>query len=106
MKMPFYSADIEVEPRKYVTVFSCLLGSSAYSTARKSLREDSNWWNGISLYKRNYKIGKCLRDYEAKRLVHIVDSVSNIRHYPVIIAGDLNDWSGNDCLDILQYTSS
>lgn len=56
--MPVFSAEIEVEANKWVTVFSGHLRSSAYSTARRSMDEDSNWFDGFSLYWRNYKVGK------------------------------------------------
>jgi len=100
-QMPVMSADFEVEPGKWVTVHSCHLRSSAYSTARRSMANNSSWINGIPLYIHNYRIGKRLRDYEAKN-VHRITKQSVDKGNPVIVVGDLNDWSGSRCMRSLQ----
>lgn len=101
IQMPMMSAEFEIEPGRWVTVFSGHLRSSAYSTARRSMGMDSNWWDGLSLYWKNYKIGKRIRDYEARNVRRFID-VARSEGKPVIVAGDLNDWCGSDCLDILM----
>ena len=99
--MPVYSADIEVEDGKWVTVLSCHLQSSAYTTARRSMSEEDSWWKGIPLYYQNQQIGKAIRLFEAERIRAIVDSVDNLGH-PVIVAGDLNDFSGSQAIKIIE----
>lgn len=105
-QMNTMSAEFEIEPGRWVTVFSGHLRSSAYSTARKSMDKDANWIEGFSLYKRNYGVGKRIRDYEAVNVRRFVDeartSTSSATRMPIIVAGDLNDWCGSDCLDILM----
>ena len=53
-QMPLFSAEIEVEPELWGTVFSCHLRSSTYSTARREMDEDASWYEGILQYYRNY----------------------------------------------------
>lgn len=100
-QMNVMSAEFEIEPRRWVTVFSGHLRSSAYSTARRSLDEDSSWFDGISLYLRNYKIGKRIRNYEAINVRQFINKARS-EGMPVIVAGDLNDWCGSTCLNILM----
>lgn len=100
-QMNVMSAEFEIEPGKWVTVFSGHLRSSAYSTARRSMRKDANWFEGISLYKKNYEVGKRIRDYEAENVRRFVNDTRK-DEIPVIIAGDLNDWCGSDCLNTLM----
>jgi endonuclease/exonuclease/phosphatase (EEP) superfamily protein YafD len=100
-KMPVYSAEIEVEKDRWIKLFACHLRSSAYSTARRSMSDSASWFDGISLYLKNYKIGKQIRDAEATTLsahLCLMDSLN----VPSIVAGDLNDWSGSACLDSLM----
>lgn len=105
-QMNVMSAEFEVEPERWVTVFSGHLRSSAYSTARRSMNKGASWFEGISLYKRNYDVGKRIRDYEAQNVRRFVEdartSTSSATRMPVIVSGDLNDWCGSDCLDILM----
>lgn len=75
LQMPVMSEEFEVEPEKWVRFFSGHLRSSAYSTARRSMDEDVSWFEGISLYKRNYEVGKRIRDYEAENVRRFVDEV-------------------------------
>lgn len=100
-QMPVMSAEFEVEPGKWVTLFSGHLRSSAYSTARRSMDKDASWFDGISLYKRNYEVGKRIRDYEAENVRRFIDE-ARADGMPVIVAGDLNDWCGSDCLNALM----
>jgi endonuclease/exonuclease/phosphatase family metal-dependent hydrolase len=101
-QMPLYSAEIEVKPGQWVTIFSCHLRSSAYSTARKQMNVDANWIDGVPLYYRNYRIGKLIRDFEADNVRRYVDSIINQAGQAVIVAGDFNDWSGSYCMDKIQ----
>lgn len=107
-QMGVMSAEFEVEPDKWVKLFSGHLRSSAYSTARRSMDKDASWYDGISLYKRNYDVGKRIRDYEAENVRRFVDeartdpSTGSGTNMPVIVAGDLNDWCGSDCLNTLM----
>lgn len=103
-QMNVMSAEFEIEPDRWVTVFSGHLRSSAYSTARRSMDKDASWFEGISLYKRNYDVGKRIRDYEAENVRRFVDEV-RAEGKPVIVAGDLNDWCGSDCLNTLMGLS-
>ena len=100
-RMPIYSADIEVKNEQWITVLSCHLRSSAYSTARRSMEDGSSWSDGISLYLDSYKIGKMIRDYEADNLRIYLDSMEK-KDTPIIIAGDFNDWSGSYCLNTIR----
>lgn len=99
-QMNVMSAEFEVEPGKWVRLYSGHLRSSAYSTARRSMDKDASWFDGISLYKRNYEVGKRIRDYEAKNVRGFVDDARK-EGKSVIVAGDLNDWCGSDCLETL-----
>lgn len=106
-QLPMMSAEFEVEPGHWITVFSGHLRSSAYSTARKSMDKDASWFEGIPLYKRNYDIGKRIRDYEAENARRYIDearahSTESGTNMPVIVAGDLNDWCGSNCLNTLM----
>lgn len=100
-EMPFYSAEIEVYPDRWITVLACHLRSSAYSTARRSMNESSTWSDGISMYLYNYKMGKKIRDYEADNLRIYLESLE-AEDLPIIIAGDFNDWSGSYCLNTIR----
>lgn len=100
-KMNLVSAEFEVEPGRWVTAFSGHLRSSAYSTARRSMDKGASWFDGISLYKRNYDVGKRIRDYEAENARRYVDDALQ-NGKPVVVAGDLNDWCGSDCLNTLM----
>lgn len=101
-KMPIFSADIEVEKDRWITVFSCHLRSNAYSTARRSMDRDSTtWFDGIPLYYKNYKQAHAIRNWEARQLRQYIDSLLAMDR-PVIVAGDLNDFSGSDCLNLIM----
>lgn len=99
--MPVYSAEIEVEPDKWIKVFSVHLRSSAYSTARRSMDEGASWMDGIPLYYENYKKGQKIRNWEADNLRQHLDSLE-AEDTPVIIAGDFNDWSGSYCMNAIR----
>lgn len=100
-QMPVYSAEIEIEPDKWITVFACHLRSSAYSTARRSMDKDASWMDGLPLYYKNYKLGQKLRNWEADNLRLHLDSLE-AADTPVIIAGDFNDWSGSYCMNTIR----
>lgn len=100
-QMPLYSAEIEVQPDRWMTVFSCHLRSSAYSTARREMDKDASWFEGIPHYYRNYCIGKRIRDYEADNVRRYVDA-AQAENKPVIVAGDFNDWGGSYCMNIIE----
>lgn len=100
-QMNVMSAEFEVAPGRWVTVFSGHLRSSAYSTSRRSMDKGTSWLGGIPLYWRNYKIGKRIRDFEAQNVRRFVDE-ARAKGNTVIVAGDLNDWCGSDCLETLM----
>lgn len=100
-QMHISSSEFEIEPGHWVTIFSGHLRSSAYSTARRSMDKGASWFHGISLYKRNYEVGKRIRDYETENVRRFVDE-ARVEGKPVIVAGDLNDWCGSDCLNTLM----
>lgn len=100
-QMGVMSAELEIEPNNWVTIFSGHLRSSAYSTARRSMDKDASWFEGLPLYWRNYKIGKRIRDYEVQNVRRFVDE-ARAEGKLVIVAGDLNDWCGSDCLNTLM----
>ena len=50
------SAEFEVEPNKWVTVFSGHLRSSAYSTARRYMDKDASWFDRNTLFNHIYEI--------------------------------------------------
>ncbi len=100
-QMPVYSAEIGVEPDRWITIFTCHLMSSAYSTARRSMDDNAKWSDGLPLYYHNYIQGKIIRDYEIDNLNIYLDSLK-ATNSPIIIAGDFNDWSGSYCLETLK----
>ena len=100
-KMPVYSAEIEIGPEKWITLFSVHLRSSAYSTARRSMDEDESWKDGLPLYYKNYKIGQKIRNWEVNNLRPYLDSLE-AEDAPIIIAGDFNDWSGSYCMNAIR----
>lgn len=100
-QLPIYSAEIEVEPKKWITVFSVHLRSSAYSTARRSMDKGASWEDGLPLYLQNYKIGAKIRNYEADNLRLYLDSLET-KNTPIIAAGDFNDWSGSYCMNTIR----
>lgn len=100
-QMNVMSAEFEIKSGIWVTIFSGHLCSSAYSTARRSMDNNASWSEGILLYRRNYAIGKRIRDYEARNVRRYVDKERSAGK-TVIVAGDLNDWCGSNCLDSLM----
>lgn len=100
-QIPMMSAEFEVAPNKWITIFSGHLRSSAYSTARRSMGENTMWCAGIPLYWHNYLIGKRIRDYEAQNIRRYVDYALR-QNKKTFVVGDLNDWCGSNCLDILM----
>lgn len=100
-QMDVMSAEFEVQPSKWITIFSGHLRSSAYSTARRSMSKDSHWWEGIPLYYRNYKVGKRIREYQARNVRKFIDK-ARAEGKTVIVAGDLNDWCGSTTLNTLM----
>lgn len=101
LQMGVMSAEFEVMPGRWITLFSGHLRSSAYSTARRSMSKDSYWWDGIPLYYRNYIVGKRIRDYQAQNVRRFVDE-ARAEGKIVILAGDLNDWCGSTSLKTLM----
>ena len=101
LQMPVMSAEFEIKPGKWITLFSGHLSSSAYSTARRSMSKDSHWWEGIPLYYRNYEVGKRIRDYQACNVRRFIDDAC-AEGKKVIVAGDLNDWCGSTTLNTLM----
>ena len=101
LQMPVMSAEFEIKPGKWITLFSGHLRSNAYSIARRSMSKDSHWWEGIPLYYRNYKVGKRIRDYQARNVRRFIDE-ARAEGKTVIVAGDLNDWCGSTTLNTLM----
>lgn len=99
--MQVYSAEIEVKPDKWISVFACHLRSSAYTTARRSMEEDASWYDGLPLYYENFKIGQKIRNWEVDNLRVYLDSLE-AEDTPIIIAGDFNDWSGSYCMNTIR----
>ena len=99
--MPLYSAEIEVLPNKWITLFSVHFRSNAYTTARRSMGEDASWRDGLPLYYENYKTGQKIRNWEADNLrLHLKALEED--DIPVIISGDFNDWSGSYCMNTIR----
>ena len=99
--MPIYSADLILPDNRQITIMSCHLRSSAYTTARRSMSDDDYWLKGIPLYINNYKIGKRIRDAQALFLRQQIDSIKSTNRY-VFVAGDLNDFNRSTCLETIQ----
>ena len=99
--MPVYSAEIEVEPGRWLTFFSVHLRSSAYSTARRSMGMDKAWMKGLPMYFENYRDGQKIRNYEAENIRHHLEELE-AEDRPILIAGDFNDWSGSCCMNIIR----
>ena len=95
--LPVYSAEIEVEPDKWIIFFSVHLRSSAYSTARRSMGEDASWIKGLPMYFENYRDGRKIRNYEVENIRHHLEALE-AEDKPILIAGDFNDWSGSNCM--------
>ena len=100
-QMHVFSAEIEAEPDRWITVFTVHLRSSAYSTARRSMGEDSSWKDGIPLYYENYKLGQKIRNWEADNLRLHLESLE-AEGTPIIIVGDFNDWSGSYSINTIK----
>lgn len=100
-QMPIMSVDLEVKPGRWIKLYSGHLRSNGYSTARRSMNQGDKWADGLSLYWRNYKMGKRIRDFEAQNVRDFVND-SRSKGLPVIVAGDLNDWCGSKCLKTLM----
>lgn len=99
--MPIYSADVILPDNRQITIMSCHLRSSAYTTARRSMNDSDNWLKGIPSYFNNYKIGKRIRDAQAIFLRQIIDSVEHTNRY-VFVVGDLNDFNRSTCLQTIR----
>lgn len=101
LQMPLTSAEIEVIPNFWVTVLSCHLYSSAYTTARREIGNDANWFEGLPLYYRNYMVGKQIRDFEADNASRFIKELRNCNK-SIIFVGDFNDWTGSYCMKKIQ----
>lgn len=99
--MPIYSADVILPDNRQITIMSCHLRSSAYTTARRSMNDSDNWLKGIPSYFNNHKIGKRIRDAQAIFLRQIIDSVEHTNRY-VFVVGDLNDFNRSTCLQTIR----
>lgn len=101
LQMPIQAIEFEIQPNRWVRFFSGHLRSSAYSTARRSMDDDANWFSGIPSYWKNYQIGKHIRDYEADNVrIYIDEALSE--DLPVLMAGDFNDWERSYCLKTIM----
>ena len=63
--------------------------------------QPSKWITGIPLYYRNYKVGKRIRDYQARNVRRFIDE-ARAEGKTVVLAGDLNDWCGSTTLNTLM----
>lgn len=100
-QMNVMSAEFEVEPDRWISVYSGHLRSNAYSTARRAMGTSTNWIKGLPLYLRNYQIGKSIRNFEAQNIKRFVEEERR-EGKTVIVAGDFNDWCGSKCLKTLM----
>lgn len=100
-QMPVMSAKFEVIPDKWITLFSGHLSSASYSNARRSMPADEYWIEGIPLYHRNYMVGRRIRNFQANNIKRYVDDALQ-QGERVIVAGDLNDFTGSKCLRTIQ----
>ena len=99
-RMPFYSANIHLPSGDSVTVFSCHLQSSGYSSIRRKMKESESWFDGIGRYSNAYRTAERLRLWEARSFRQVLDSIGNDR--AIIIAGDFNDFNQSECLRTIQ----
>lgn len=97
---PFFSADIHLPNGDSVTVFSCHLQSSGYSTIRRSMKESDSWLDGIGRYKEAITSANKLRLWQAQNLRQVLDSIGN--DHPIIVAGDMNDFNRSESLTTIQ----
>lgn len=96
-----YAAEVKIKG-KWVAVYSCHLTSNGYTTARRDvLKRDEPWISGISKYYTNMSRGTELRKEEAEILRCSIDSAFS-QKMPVLVIGDLNDFTGSNCLNIIQ----
>lgn len=96
-----YAVELKIN-RKWVAVYSCHLTSNGYSTARREvLRHNGSWISGVGKYYTNISKGIKLREEEATILRNSIDSVL-LNKMPVLVIGDLNDFTGSNCLRIIQ----
>ncbi len=100
-QLPICKVEVEISSGRWITLFSCHLRSSAYSTARRSMEEGTSWFEGLPLYLNNYRNGEKIRNYEADNFRIYLDSLE-ANDTPIIIAGDFNDWSGSYCMNTIR----
>lgn len=99
-KQPFYSSDILLPDGEYVTVFCCHLQSNGYSTIRRSMKENESWFSGLGRYYAAIKSAEKLRLWESSNLRLSLDSLGD--KYPIIVAGDMNDFNQSESLTTIQ----
>lgn len=99
--MPIYSADITLPDNRQITIMSCHLRSSAYSTARRSMNDGDYWFSGLPAYIDNYRMGKRIRDAQALFLRQRIDSVESANRH-VFVVGDLNDFNRSTCIETIE----
>lgn len=100
LRQPYCSANILLPNGDRVTVFSCHLQSNGYSTIRRSMKENEAWISGTGRYIEAITSANKLRLWEAKNLRQVLDSTGN--DYPIIVAGDMNDFNQSESLATIQ----
>lgn len=100
LRQPYCSADIHLSNGECITVFCCHLQSNGYSTIRRSMKENEPWIDGMGRYKEAITSAKNIRNWEARNLRLVLDSISC--NHPIIVAGDMNDFNKSESLTIIQ----
>lgn len=96
-----YAADVKLG-EKWSRIYSCHLTSNGYTTARrKVINEGRNWFAGLPEYIDNMADGIRQRKAEADEIRQSIDSL-NGTGMPVLVIGDLNDFSGSSCLRTIE----
>ena len=94
------SATLDYKGQSMMLV-GCHFSSNEYDSACEVVGDSLSWIDGIPLYAKNIKAGGLQREVEALGVREIVDSCLQNK-VPVIVCGDLNDFSGSKTLRILQ----
>ena len=102
-KTNIYSADVQIEGI-WTHIYSCHLTSNGYTTARrKVISENRSWLEGIPDYYKHIAAGIRKRRTEADVIRKGIDSLKRV-NIPVLVIGDLNDFTGSECLDRIMST--
>lgn len=94
-----YSMDVDF-PNGPVHVVGVHLRSNAYSTVRRSMKNDAPWTDGIEAYYENIKYGYLARGVQADMIREELDTLA--QDMPTLVVGDFNDVNGSYALERIK----